>query len=234
MLISHRKKFIFIKTVKTAGTSVEVYFEKWCMPEGEWSESHAREEYISPSGIIGHRGSDAQSRKWQNHMAAKTVKEYISPDIWESYFKFTIVRNPFEKVVSDFYFKKFLFDNQNNINDAFFSANSFDISNNELTISKFREWVLSKYFSIDTDKFYKDKVDYMDYYIQYEKLSEGIQFVYDKLAIPFEVNKIPRLKSGIRNIQLSVRNLYDKESIDTVKNAFPWEIEKFKYRFPEL
>lgn len=35
MLISHRKRFIFTKTAKTAGTSVESYFEQYCMPEGE-------------------------------------------------------------------------------------------------------------------------------------------------------------------------------------------------------
>ena len=33
MLISHPKRFIYTKTVKTAGTSVEVYFEPWCREE---------------------------------------------------------------------------------------------------------------------------------------------------------------------------------------------------------
>ena len=56
MLVSHRYKFIFTKTVKTAGTSIESYFEKYCMPEGEWKESHNREEYVSETGIIGYRG----------------------------------------------------------------------------------------------------------------------------------------------------------------------------------
>ena len=54
MLISHRKQFIFTKTVKTAGTSVESYFEQFCKPDGEWQESHAHEEYVSKSGIIGY------------------------------------------------------------------------------------------------------------------------------------------------------------------------------------
>ena len=31
MLISHRKKFIFTKTKKTAGTSVESVFETYCI-----------------------------------------------------------------------------------------------------------------------------------------------------------------------------------------------------------
>jgi hypothetical protein len=233
MLISHRKKFIFIKTVKTAGTSVEVYFEKWCMPEGEWSESHAREEFISTAGIIGHRGPDAHTRKWQNHMSAKAVKELVSEDVWNSYFKFTVIRNPFEKVVSDFYFKKYLFDNKLQ-NDHFFSTNSFNINDDQISILRFREWVREANFSLDTDKFYADGVDYMDYYIQYEKLNEGIRYVCKKLSIPFQENLIPRLKSGIRNMNLPIGKFYDSESISVINRSFSWEIEKFKYQVPNL
>jgi hypothetical protein len=54
MLISHRYRFICTKTVKTAGTSVENFFEEFCMPEGEWTESHGRDEYESPTGIISY------------------------------------------------------------------------------------------------------------------------------------------------------------------------------------
>ena len=56
MLISHRKKFIFMKTVKTAGTSTESYFEQYCMPDGEWQQSHGRDEYATKTGIIGCNG----------------------------------------------------------------------------------------------------------------------------------------------------------------------------------
>ena len=32
MLVSHSKKFIFLKTMKTAGASVEIYLERYCVP----------------------------------------------------------------------------------------------------------------------------------------------------------------------------------------------------------
>ena len=51
MLVSHRYKFIYTKTRKTAGSSVESYFEPFCMPHGEWTQRHLGEEYVSDVGI---------------------------------------------------------------------------------------------------------------------------------------------------------------------------------------
>lgn len=232
MLISHRKRFIFIKTLKTAGTSVEVYFEKWCMPEGEWTGQHSRAEYESETGIIGYRGPLAYTKKWQNHMPAKEVKAHISSDVWNNYFKFTTVRNPYDKLISEFYFKKFKFDEGVLKNDFFFAQNLFDSKNNKATIETFQKWVREKKFAIDTDKFYEDGIDYMDYYIRYENLNEGIEYVCNKLDIPFEADKIPRLKSGIRNVAVPITEFYDNECIEIVYNAFPWEFKKFNYQFP--
>jgi len=105
MLISHKCGFIFTKTVKTGGTSVESYFEPFCMNEGEWTFSHERKEYISEYGIIGHRGQPG-NYTWYNHMPAKEIKEKIGESIWKNYFKFCVIRNPFDKLVSEFYFER--------------------------------------------------------------------------------------------------------------------------------
>ena len=95
MLISHRKNFIYTKTNKTGGTSVEAFFESYCMPEGQFTPSHGREETISEAGIIGFRGKgDGNSFEWRHHMPARQIREKIGADIWNSYFKFCVVRNP--------------------------------------------------------------------------------------------------------------------------------------------
>lgn len=85
MLISHRKKFIYTKTVKTAGTSVESYFEQYCMPEGEWEFSHAREQYVREAGVIGYRGGDSAGKQWFNHMPAVDIRDKTGNQIWDSY-----------------------------------------------------------------------------------------------------------------------------------------------------
>jgi len=103
LLVSHRKRFIFTKTVKTAGTSIESYFERWCMPEGEWKPVHVRGEYVSDAGIIGERSGNPRGAKWYNHMSCKCIYDQVGCDIWNRYFKFTVVRNPFDKVISGFF-----------------------------------------------------------------------------------------------------------------------------------
>lgn len=72
MLVSHKKEFIYTKTVKTAGTSIEVYFEPYCLPEGEWELSNKRDVYEGGTGIIGyHEGGDIAGKKWYHHMSRK-------------------------------------------------------------------------------------------------------------------------------------------------------------------
>ena len=103
MLVSHRKKFIFTKTKKTAGTSVESVFEPYCLPEGTWKQTHYTPERISADGIIGYRGNGGQKAIFWNHMPAELIRNRIGEDIWNEYFKFTVIRNPFDKLVSGFY-----------------------------------------------------------------------------------------------------------------------------------
>jgi hypothetical protein len=45
ILVSHFRKFIFLKTIKTGGTSVEIFFEEFCVtsPINYTEISHANE-----------------------------------------------------------------------------------------------------------------------------------------------------------------------------------------------
>jgi len=60
MLVSHRYRFIYTKTIKTGGTSVESYFEPYCMADGEWTESQKRDEYISVPALSDTEAANAR------------------------------------------------------------------------------------------------------------------------------------------------------------------------------
>jgi hypothetical protein len=77
MLVSHRYEFFYTKTCKIAGSSVESYFERFCMPEGEWTQQHFRDQLISDTGIVDFRGDAAKrgDASWWNLFCARSEDE---------------------------------------------------------------------------------------------------------------------------------------------------------------
>ena len=241
MLISHRKKFIFTKTSKTASTSVESYFEQYCMPEGQWTFSHAREEYAGKEGIIGYRGGNRGKQIWHNHMPAAKIRDRIGSSLWNSYFKFTVVRNPFDKLISGFYMQEKRIKNYTTADKLRViasklsgKAHSRDYIAGTSPIERFRSWIRNGGSMLDRNKYLIDGEICIDYFIRYEDLENGIKHVCDKLEVDFEPENIPRLKSGIRNKQFSVNEFYDPETIDIVSKLYAFELDYFGYTAPSI
>jgi len=217
MLISHRKKFIYTKTVKTAGTSVESYFEKYCMPEGEWEFSHHRDQYVSDTGIIGARGPDAGGSEWFNHMPAADIRDRVGRDVWDNYFKFCVIRNPFDKLVSMFFFRK--------------EKGLLEVGDFGDPVEGFRKWIGKEVPVPDRTQFTIDGTSCIDYFIRYEDLENGVSMVCDKLRLPFQRESIPRLKTGIRDLSIPVECFYSADLIQSVAKVYEFEIKEFGYDF---
>ncbi|MFT6906957.1 MAG: hypothetical protein ACJAS1_003630 [Oleiphilaceae bacterium] len=218
MLVSHRKKFIFIKTAKTAGTSVEVFFEKYCFPEGEWVLSHRREEYVnSDTGIVGFRGNGKGDEKFYNHMPARKLYDELGDDIWEQYFKFSTIRNPFDKMVSAyFHFEKY----QNR--DKYLSDNLTDVK-------RFQDWVKGGGKILDKDIYMINGKVAVDHFIRYEHLKDDIEEVCKKLNLDYDLDDLPNLKAEHRDRSLPYRSFYDSETEKLVRELYDFEIEYFGY-----
>jgi len=221
MLVSHQKKFIYTKTVKTAGTSVEVYFEKYCLKDGEWFFSHAREEYQSETGIIGFRGTMKNRISdppiWYNHIPAFKIKDYLGDTIWDDYFKFCVIRNPFEKVLSFFFH---LVVDRNVLPDY------------PSLIISFRDWIKSNNgnIAIDRGAYMIDGSICLDFFIRQESLMEDVNKVCQIIGVPFEPELFPRLKTGFRPQMASIENFYDKETENLIRKSFAFEFEYFNFK----
>lgn len=223
MLVSHRKKFIYTKTVKTAGTSVEVLFEPYCMHEGEWRFSHARDEYASQAGIIGCRG-DKLIKVWFHHMPASKIMDLVGRDIWQSYFKFCVIRNPFDKLVSAFHHFKAR---------GLISLEEFpNVTADE---EQFKLWISENDGArsvLDRDKYVIDNKICCDYFIRYEELEAGIKHVCDSIGIEFHLAKLMKLKSQFRPQNRSLKNYYDSYTKNIVQEVFNFELNEFQYELP--
>ena len=119
VLVSHKHKFIFLKTRKTAGSSIELYLQKYCGPPSYTPNEitdcvqtkHGIIGFMSPFGALETRKERARrARKpgneiWRSHMKAGKVKENLPGEQWETYRKLSAVRNPFDRTVSLYYFR---------------------------------------------------------------------------------------------------------------------------------
>lgn len=102
-IISFKHRLIFIKTTKTAGTSIETDLSQCVEPEAVVTP-------IFPQ-VPGHVprnyqvGSDAEdgSRGYYNHMSAAEIRTLLGSDTFDSFTKFCVERDPVSKCISHFH-----------------------------------------------------------------------------------------------------------------------------------
>jgi len=201
MIISHEHRFIFIKTVKTAGTSIEVYLSPFC----------GAEDILTPiqPPVEGHL-----PRNWgrfYNHFSAWGLRELVPADIWSGYFKFCVERNPWDKTVSDYCM----------VNHRQGGSLTFD---QYLKQGRFcKSWEL--YTDTDNRTLLVDRV------LRYESLDQQLGEVFGELGLPWSGELGVRAKSGYRPDQKPFQEWYDPAQRDLVARVFADEIETFGYEF---
>ena len=236
MLISHRKRFIYTKTVKTAGTSVESYFEPLCMRDGEWSFSHARKEYVSEVGVVGIRTGEPleiQQALWWNHMPAQAIRALIGDGVWNDYFKFCVVRNPFDAMISAYRYFHATNERKRGLRRylAVIGARVGPAREEHDLKSKFEEWLRTMELPLDRNKYLIEGEYCMDYVIRYEALADGVREVCRRLDYPFDPARIPHLKNSEKP-KLPISAYYSAAAIDIMERAFRFELDQFGYKRP--
>ncbi len=249
MLVSHRKKFIFIKTEKTAGTSVEAYFEPYCLPEEEWAFSGPRDQYVGETGIVGARGNWARHQEFYSHMPAHAIKSKVGSSVWENYYKFTIIRNPFDMIVSYFHHLETIFANTRFVDlptrrKVHRLLWALQVPNVGESAERFRTWVrredwLDRWFKGLYPGFVNNCEKYVingdvcvDDFIQTEDIHAGIERVCSSLDIPYEPSRLPNLKSGNRPTHLDYKAYYDEATARIIADQYRKEIDMFDYEVP--
>jgi hypothetical protein len=133
MIASFSKNFIFLKTHKTASTSIEIVLSSWCSDRDICTPFAGVDEItrVSFGGIAMNFADDAdyvtkyqeaaragdvaamkslrspvQKRgRFTNHMPGTKVRELI-PELWNTAYKFTVERHPYDRVISRVYWDR--------------------------------------------------------------------------------------------------------------------------------
>lgn len=201
MVISHRHRFIFIKTYKTAGTSIEVFLSQRCGPHDVLTPILPP---VAPHAPRNHEG-------FYNHIPASEVQAKIPREVWDGYFKFCVERNPWDKTLSHYHM----------MNYRSGGVLTFDeyLATADLPVS----------YRLYTDPAGSRII--VDRVLRYENLLPDLGAVFGRLGIPFAGSLEANAKGEYRTDRRPYHEVYTEAQRRRVEEAFAWEIRTHGYRF---
>lgn len=229
MIISHKYKFIFLKTEKTAGTSMEIALSRFCGEQDIITPITLEDEITRRN--LGYRGpqnyiipfsdysvSDyliflvkRKRKRFYNHITAGEVKKILGDQIWDSYYKFCFERNPWDRVMSLYYWR---------YKKEPRPALSRFIDSKRLGSLKKRGYAV---YTID-DNIVVDRV------CLFENLANEVKAISGILGFP-EPLKLPRAKASYRNDKRHYREILTDNERKKIEKIFNKEIALFGYEF---
>jgi AAA15 family ATPase/GTPase len=206
-MIFHKHQTIFFHIGKAAGSSIEHTF----LP-GKRNANIADYELFY--------GWDDKRRLYLQHATAAFMQQHIDPKVFSQYFKFTIVRNPFSRLLS---------------------AYQYNIGTLTSKYASFEDFVLKlpttfPYSVSPKGSHFIDQVHYS--HIADERVCDEILF-FEKLPNAFKVIQHrtqltkPLLRRNVNSIwhnkRLTVHSQYSKEMVNVVLDVYSRDFDTFTY-----
>ena len=231
MIISHAHRFIFLKTQKCAGTSVELALSQLCGPDDVITPVTSSDEamrigrgpqnYVIPicyraplwrlRSALGMRPSKAGTTYF-NHMGAAALRRAMDPALFDAYRKVTVVRNPWDREVSLYYWT---FRDDPNPPDF------------ERFVNRWRYRPERKTFEIYS---ISGRI-VADVFLRYERLQEDFENFVASLGVSY-CPELPRAKGQHRKSAKSdYRSMYTNKTKCIVERRYAREIRAFGYDF---
>ena len=228
MIISHEHRFIFVKTAKTGGTSIEVALRALCgdkdiitplteddaglpgrgpqnflFPMIEWAEED-RARWMRGERPDLH---NAHRLGFYSHIKAAAVWARVGEPIWSSYFKFSIERNPWDRQVSYYHWRL----------RSPHSPEAFAAFTRENYVDNWSFYTIADRIAVD-------------HIIRYDSdLHEGLNAALSHIGL--SAPPLTREKAVSRPNSRSYRDYYNAELRKLVQSRHKREIEHFGWKF---
>lgn len=230
MIVCNEHEFIFLKSGKTAGTSLEIGLSKFCGPSDIITEIYSPEDeairtelgYPGPRNyLIPPRRYNLKDwarltvkrtpRKFYNHIGAEEARRYMSKRVWDRYFKFCVVRNPFDLVISFYYWR---------CQDE-----------PRPSIMEFlRTGPMHRLKETGYDLYTSGGEVAVDHLMRYERLADELDELRERLGLPSSI-LMPRAKGGFRKDRRPYREVIGKEERRVIEEMFSKELDLLGYEF---
>ncbi len=241
MIVLHKEKIIVLKARKVGGTSFEIALSKYAekdsviTPITKDDEKlrkslgyHISQNYkykpeelkkMSFKTIISMSFNRKKRLKFYNHIPAYLAKQRLGNNIWNSYKKIAIIRNPFDYMVSSFFWEM--------------------QTKKKKTDLRFQEYVLNRKDKIlANEKIYKiDNVNIIDYMIRYDHLENDI------LNLENEYQTLSGLSKTFQNIsakgkyrprKATAKEMFAQapDALDYIYKICKEDIKKYNFKIP--
>lgn len=229
MILSRTHRFIFIRTRKVAGSSVEIFLSQFCndrdivTPVGDpeaastWNYKPAnyriagyrRNRLLRIVGslldrpAIGHGG-------FYNHIPAREIRRLVGEDVWNACYKFSIERNPWDRQVSLYHWH-------------------YRNHKNKPSFETFIRSPIHRKISPNFDTYAIDGKVVADHVCRYENLQDDLNNVLSRLGLEAKL-ALPQAKGSFRK-ERAWREYYTPKTRDIVGRWYAREIEAFGYEF---
>jgi len=207
-MISIAKNFLFIHIPKTGGNSIQNILKNYSEDEIVIRASH--QDGVERFGV--------HNKKYNTnkHSTLSHYKFCLSTKVYHSLFKFSVIRNPWDRMIS-YYFSPHLQATEWNRDNFLKLLNRAQTLRHHICEEALSEKNVDASKKLDSD---------IDFLIKFENLNEDFKKICKIIDIPFE--KLPvRNKSQHEHYS----NYYDEELIQIVNDKFHEEIVFMNYKF---
>ncbi len=212
-MIDHKNKIIFIHIPKCAGSSVEILF-------GVKPKKYDVPDYERLVGWCPKRKIHLQ------HATAKQLLELdlVKEEIWSSYKKFSIVRNPFDRCISDYFWIMSSTGIRDSFRNFLLKKGKFLKVLNDRTTPEYR----GDHLLPQNEYIYINNKLVVDHLLRFEELKEGFPNLMETLGFP--KRELPKTNKS-KKIYKHYSHFYNSKDINIIEYIYKNDLERFNYRY---
>jgi len=221
-IVSDKYKFIYLKNVKVGGSSLELFLTKSHFKINSYLQKRIEARYIPQKNILP-LFEEVSNRemfltKHENaHLGSNHIKIKY-PKRFEIYYKFCIVRNPYDRFVSRYF---------------------WDLKINEIPRNtKFEQYLINeskKKINKMNDDWYNrctlDGKPICDFYIRFENYDNDVKIVLKKLGLYKKEDRVNVVNENKLKPKRDYREFYNENTKEILYKNCKNEIDFFKYKF---